>query len=86
MVHRHETDENADRAPQEVGHCESDRDILLAIDGARRLLESVGVSQQRCDLDFLPVFLASAAKTIIFTKFLRDRLDLSRTEGINLAA
>ena len=56
MVHRHETDENADRAPQEVGHCESDRDILLAIDGAGRLLDPVGVSQQRCDLDFLPYF------------------------------
>ena len=33
-----------------------------------------------------PEFLASAAKTTIFTKFLRDRLDLSRTEGTNLAA
>jgi hypothetical protein len=33
-----------------------------------------------------PEFLASSAKTTIFTKFLRDRLDLSRTEGINLAA
>ena len=31
-------------------------------------------------------FLASSAETTIFTKFLRDRLDLSRTEGINLAA
>jgi len=30
-------------------------------------------------------FLASSAKITIFTKFLRDRLDLSRTEGINLA-
>ena len=34
----------------------------------------------------LPEFIASAAKTSIFVKFLRDRLDLSRSEGINLAA
>lgn len=34
----------------------------------------------------LPEFLAGAAKTAILVKFLRDRLDLSRTEGINLAA
>jgi len=34
----------------------------------------------------LPEFIASAAQTSIFVKFLRDRLDLSRSEGINLAA
>jgi len=34
----------------------------------------------------LPEFLAACAKAIIFTKFLRDRIDLSRAEGINLAA
>ncbi len=34
----------------------------------------------------LPEFIASAARTSIFVKFLRDRIDLSRTEGINLAA
>ena len=33
-----------------------------------------------------PEFFASVAKATIFTKFLRDRLDLSRTKGINLAA
>jgi hypothetical protein len=33
-----------------------------------------------------PEVLASAAKSTIFTKCLRDRLDLSRTEGSNLAA
>jgi hypothetical protein len=33
-----------------------------------------------------PEFLASAAETVIFVKFLRDRLDLSRTEGTSLAA
>ena len=33
-----------------------------------------------------PEFLASAAKTLILVKFLRDRLDLSRTEGTSLAA
>jgi len=34
----------------------------------------------------LPEFIAGTAKTSIFVKFLRDRLDLSRSEGINLAA
>jgi len=34
----------------------------------------------------LPEFLADSAKTTTFTKFLRDRIDLSRTEGIRLAA
>jgi len=34
----------------------------------------------------LPEFIAGAAKTSIFVKFLRDRIDLSRTEGIHLAA
>jgi len=34
----------------------------------------------------LPEFIAGAAKTSIFVKFLRKRIDLSRTEGINLAA
>ena len=34
----------------------------------------------------LPELLAGAAKTSIFVKFLRDRIDLSRTEGSRLAA
>jgi len=34
----------------------------------------------------LPEFLATAAKPSIFVKFIRDRLDLSRTEGTSLAA
>jgi DDE superfamily endonuclease len=34
----------------------------------------------------LPEFLATAAKTSIVVKFIRDRLDLSRTEGTTLAA
>ncbi len=34
----------------------------------------------------LPEFLAGSAKTTTFTIFLRDRIDLSRTEGIRLAA
>ena len=34
----------------------------------------------------LPEFLASAANPSIFVKFIRDRLDLSRTEGTSLAA
>jgi len=34
----------------------------------------------------LPEFLADHTKATIFTEFLQDRIDLSRTEGINLAA
>ncbi len=34
----------------------------------------------------LPEFLAGSAKTTTFTKFLRDRIDLSRAEGTRLAA
>lgn len=34
----------------------------------------------------LPEFLATAAKNSILVKFIRDRLDLSRTEGTSLAA
>jgi hypothetical protein len=34
----------------------------------------------------LPEFLATAAKTSILVKFMRDRLDLSRAEGTSLAA
>ena len=34
----------------------------------------------------LPEFLATAAKTSILVKFIRDRLDLSRIEGTSLAA
>jgi hypothetical protein len=33
-----------------------------------------------------PEFLATAVKTVIFVKVLRDRLDLSRTEGTSVAA
>ena len=33
-----------------------------------------------------PEFLATAARTVIRVKFLRDRLDLSRAEGTSLAA
>ena len=34
----------------------------------------------------LPEFLATAAKTSILVKFIRERLDLSRAEGTSLAA
>jgi len=34
----------------------------------------------------LPEFLAAATKTSILVKFIRDRIDLSRSEGITLAA
>ena len=33
----------------------------------------------------LPEFLARSAPTLIFTKFLRDRIDLNRAEGLRLA-
>jgi hypothetical protein len=36
--------------------------------------------------DTLPEFLAAAAETSIRVKIIRDRLDLSRTEGISLTA
>ena len=36
--------------------------------------------------DTLPEFLATPAKTSILVKFIRDRIDLSRTEGTSLAA
>jgi len=34
----------------------------------------------------LPEFLADSAETSILMKFLRDRIDLDRTEGIRLVA
>jgi hypothetical protein len=34
----------------------------------------------------LPEFLTTAAKTLILVKFIRDRIDLSRSEGTSLAA
>jgi hypothetical protein len=34
----------------------------------------------------LPEFLATAAKTSILVKFIRDRLDLSRAEGASMVA
>ena len=34
----------------------------------------------------LPEFLATAAKTSILVKFIRDRLDLSRAEGTSMVA
>ena len=34
----------------------------------------------------LPEFLAAPAQTAIFVKFLRERIDLARTEGIRLVA
>ena len=34
----------------------------------------------------LPEFLATASKTSVLAKFIRDRLDLSRTEATSLAA
>src|SRR3972149_1954066 len=45
--------------------------------------EQVAASAPR---NTLPEFLATAAKTSILVKFIRDRLDLSRSEGTSLAA
>jgi signal transduction histidine kinase len=38
------------------------------------------------EADTGPEFLATAAQTSILVKFIRDRLDLSRTKGTSLAA
>jgi len=45
MVHRHETDEDADRSPQEIGRPEPDRHILLTVDGAGCFLKLACVLQ-----------------------------------------
>src|SRR5665647_3584462 len=55
MEYHDEADEDADQAPQQVGDPELQDHTLLAIDGAGRLLEPVGLLQQRCDLDLLSV-------------------------------
>jgi hypothetical protein len=60
MAYHDEEDEDADRAPQQFGGPEAEGHPLLAIDGARRLLEPVGLFQQRCDLDLLPVLCGPA--------------------------
>src|SRR5450759_1819027 len=60
MEYHDEADEDADGAPQQVGDPELQDHTLLAIDGAGRILESVGLLQQRCDLDLLPVLCGPA--------------------------
>lgn len=67
---------------------------LLQILAATQLLDphrapGTGPSEQLVAValrNTLPEFLATAAKTSILVKFIRDRLDLSRTEGTSLAA
>src|ERR1035437_9267723 len=46
MEYHDEADEDADGAPQQVGDPELQDHTLLAIDGAGRLLEPVGLLQQ----------------------------------------
>ena len=60
MEYHDEADEDANGAPQQVGGPEAEDHVLLAIDGAGRLLEPVGICQQRCDLDLVPVLCRSA--------------------------
>ena len=55
MEYHNEADEDADGAPQQVGGPEAEGHPVLAIDGAGRVLELVGLFQQSCDLDLLAV-------------------------------
>ena len=55
MENHDEADEDADGTPQQVGGPEPDSHTLLAINGAGRLLEPVGVFEQGCEFDLLPV-------------------------------
>ena len=48
------------RAPQQVGDPEAEHHPLLAINRAERLLELVGLFQQRGDLDLLSVLCGPA--------------------------
>jgi len=61
IVHRHEPDEDTDGSPQEVGCPEPDGHILLAVDGAGRLLKFLGILQQRGDLDLLAVLFGASS-------------------------
>jgi hypothetical protein len=64
-------------------------DRILRISAAALILVGGGVAEQVAAValrNTLPEFLATAAKTLILVKFIRDRLDLSRTEGTSLAA
>jgi hypothetical protein len=56
--------------------------IRTVRDGLAPSEQVVGVAMRNT----LPQFLAAAAKTSILVKFIRDRIDLSRSEGISLAA
>src|SRR5271156_4265936 len=60
MEYHDEADENADGAPQQVGGPEAEGHTLLAINGAGRLLEAVGIFQQGCEFDLLPVLCGPA--------------------------
>jgi len=60
VIDGHESDEDADRSPEEVGGPEPEGHLLFAIDGAGGLLELAGILEQGGDLDLLAVLLASA--------------------------
>ena len=60
MDYHNEADEDADGAPQQVGGPEAEDHVLLAIDGAGRLLEPAGIFEEGCDSDLLPVLGRSA--------------------------
>jgi len=65
------------------------RKDLMGVTSLVRSLGLVPVSEQVVAValrNTLPEFLATAAKTSILVKFIRDRLDLSRSEGTSLAA
>ena len=63
MEYHDEADEDADGTPQQVGGPKAEGHTLLAIDGARRLLELAGLFQQSCDLDLVAVLGGSALGT-----------------------
>ena len=65
------------------------RKDLMGVTSLVRSLGLVPVSEQVVAValrNTLPEFLATAAKNSILVKFIRDRLDLSRSEGTSLAA
>src|SRR5215472_5617778 len=61
MKYHNEADEDADRAPQQVGGPEPQDHPLLTIDGAGCLLELGGLLEHRGDLDLLAVLGRPAA-------------------------
>src|SRR5437899_2307954 len=60
MEYHDEADEDADGAPQQVGGPKAEDHVLLAIDRTGRLLEPVGIFEEGCDLNLVPVLCRSS--------------------------